>query len=319
MSVTTDNQDETDSTVERSQQHELCSGKAPSNSMLSVKRQLVPVRRSHENSQAGDEDAQSRRTEIDAVSDKLRGGSLLGVYGQRETCQGPEHCCLMGIWLRPHHGIPHKQIKEYNCGVAHGGGMVSHGTITIGELNSFLMYTVYAGSSLFGLSSFYSELMKGVGAASRLFELQDREPTISPTAGKPVAFARGPIRFGNVSFSYPTWPAVSIFRKSPLLDFPKSPPSLRLPAPPPLQPEPASWTSIANNHEVLLNICKYRNFPLRSECSHQMTDMVPIYPLARLPSVVSSLCPCSSNKKLRINATNCPCFMRSCRSPTPAS
>lgn len=42
-------------------------------------------------------------------------------------------------------------------------------------------YTAYAGSSLFGLSSFYSELMKGVGAASRLFELQDRKPSISPT------------------------------------------------------------------------------------------------------------------------------------------
>lgn len=43
-------------------------------------------------------------------------------------------------------------------------------------------YTAYAGSSLFGLSSFYSELMKGVGAASRLFELQDRKPSISSTS-----------------------------------------------------------------------------------------------------------------------------------------
>ena len=73
------------------------------------------------------------------------------------------------------------------------------------------MYTVYAGSSLFGLSAFYSELMKGVGAASRLFELQDRTPPLSPTAGLPVTSARGPIRFENVSFSYPTRPAVSIF------------------------------------------------------------------------------------------------------------
>ncbi|KAL8957893.1 MAG: hypothetical protein Q9193_004946 [Seirophora villosa] len=92
-----------------------------------------------------------------------------------------------------------------------GGGMVQSGAISIGELSSFLMYTVYAGSSIFGLSSFYSELMKGVGAASRLFELQDRKPTISPTVGSPVASARGPIRFKNVSFSYPTRPAVEIF------------------------------------------------------------------------------------------------------------
>lgn len=92
-----------------------------------------------------------------------------------------------------------------------GGGMVKSGAISIGDLTSFLMYTAYAGSSLFGLSSFYSELMKGVGAASRLFELQDREPTISPTKGEPVKSARGDIHFNKVSFAYPTRPAVAIF------------------------------------------------------------------------------------------------------------
>lgn len=93
-----------------------------------------------------------------------------------------------------------------------GGGMVQSGAISIGELTSFLMYTAYAGSSMFGLSSFYSELMKGVGAASRLFELQDRQPTIHPTKGLKVESARGPIRFENVTFSYPTRPAVTIFQ-----------------------------------------------------------------------------------------------------------
>ncbi|KAL4988625.1 P-loop containing nucleoside triphosphate hydrolase protein [Aspergillus falconensis] len=93
-----------------------------------------------------------------------------------------------------------------------GGGMVKSGAISIGELTSFLMYTAYAGSSMFGLSSFYSELMKGVGAASRLFELQDRQPTISPTKGTKVVSARGPIRFENITFSYPTRPAVPIFK-----------------------------------------------------------------------------------------------------------
>ncbi|OXV09342.1 hypothetical protein Egran_02899 [Elaphomyces granulatus] len=93
-----------------------------------------------------------------------------------------------------------------------GGGLVQSGGITIGELTSFLMYTAYAGSSLFGLSSFYSELMKGVGAASRLFELEDREPKISPTKGEKVESAHGPIQFENVSFSYPTRPAVTIFK-----------------------------------------------------------------------------------------------------------
>lgn len=97
-----------------------------------------------------------------------------------------------------------------------GGGLVQSGGISIGDLTSFLMYTAYAGSSLFGLSSFYSELMKGVGAASRLFELQDRDPRISPTIGTKVVSARGPIRFEKLTFSYPTRPAVKIFNE---LDF----------------------------------------------------------------------------------------------------
>ncbi|KAE9986433.1 hypothetical protein EG328_005659 [Venturia inaequalis] len=92
-----------------------------------------------------------------------------------------------------------------------GGGMVKSGAISVGELTSFLMYTAYAGSSLFGLSGFYSELMKGVGAASRLFELQDRKPSMYPTVGQAVKSARGPIDFKNVTFSYPTRPAVEIF------------------------------------------------------------------------------------------------------------
>lgn len=92
-----------------------------------------------------------------------------------------------------------------------GGNLVRSGAMSLGDLTSFMMYTAFAGSSLFGLSGFYSELMKGVGAASRLFELQDRKPTIHQTVGYPVKSAQGNIRFSNVRFAYPTRPAVNIF------------------------------------------------------------------------------------------------------------
>ncbi|KAI0472167.1 ABC transporter [Xylariaceae sp. FL0804] len=92
-----------------------------------------------------------------------------------------------------------------------GGTMVQQGLLTQGDLTSFMMYAVLAGSSIFGVTGFLSELTKGVGAAGRLFELQDREPTISATKGINVRSAQGTIRFNDVSFSYPTRPAVSIF------------------------------------------------------------------------------------------------------------
>lgn len=92
-----------------------------------------------------------------------------------------------------------------------GGSFVRSGAMSLGELTSFMMYTAFAGSSLFGLSGFYSELMKGVGAASRLFELQDRRPGIHQTVGQPVKSAQGTIKFSDVTFAYPTRPAVKIF------------------------------------------------------------------------------------------------------------
>lgn len=92
-----------------------------------------------------------------------------------------------------------------------GGSFVRSGAMSLGDLTSFMMYTAFAGSSLFGLSGFYSELMKGVGAASRLFELQDRRPGIHQTVGVRVKSAQGPIKFSDVSFAYPTRPAVKIF------------------------------------------------------------------------------------------------------------
>ncbi|KAK9365700.1 P-loop containing nucleoside triphosphate hydrolase protein [Lipomyces kononenkoae] len=96
--------------------------------------------------------------------------------------------------------------------LAAGSQMVTSGAISIGELSSFMMYAAYTGGSMFGLSSFYAELMKGVGAASRLFELEDRKPKIKTTVGKPVPDnGRGVIEYKDITFAYPTRPAVNIF------------------------------------------------------------------------------------------------------------
>jgi len=92
-----------------------------------------------------------------------------------------------------------------------GGKLVQSGALSVGNLTSFMMYTAFAGGSVSNLTGFFSELMKGLGAASRLFELQDRKPTIAQTVGLRVSSAQGPIKFNNVSFAYPTRPSVNIF------------------------------------------------------------------------------------------------------------
>ncbi|XP_046847627.1 ATP-binding cassette sub-family B member 10, mitochondrial-like [Xenia sp. Carnegie-2017] len=94
-----------------------------------------------------------------------------------------------------------------------GGNMVSLSQITVGGLTSFMVYAAWVGVSVSGLSSFYSELMKGVGASSRLWQLLDREPRIARSAGLSLSDGdlRQGIEFRNVHFKYSTRPDVPIF------------------------------------------------------------------------------------------------------------
>lgn len=87
----------------------------------------------------------------------------------------------------------------------YGGIMVSDSTITIGNLSAFLLYAAYVGISMNGLSSFYSELNKALGASTRLFELIDRKPKIPIQDGQVLKKElTGDIIFQNVNFYYPT-------------------------------------------------------------------------------------------------------------------
>ncbi|CAK4084582.1 unnamed protein product [Aphanomyces euteiches] len=92
-----------------------------------------------------------------------------------------------------------------------GGSMVADGVLTVGELSSFLMYTFYVGVSFAGLSSFYSEIMKGLGASQRVFELIARTPEVIPPVASIPESLKGAITFENVSFRYPGRPEAVIF------------------------------------------------------------------------------------------------------------
>lgn len=115
----------------------------------------------------------------------------------------------------------------------YGGHMVMQNTITIGELTSFMLYTAYVGTALGGMTSFYSEIMKGVGASDRIFSLLQRKSSISIESrflngsearkqyetnihvcigGKLLTDLKGKINFEGVDFSYPTRRQSPIFK-----------------------------------------------------------------------------------------------------------
>ncbi|PIK61530.1 ATP-binding cassette sub-family B member 10, mitochondrial [Apostichopus japonicus] len=99
-------------------------------------------------------------------------------------------------------------------GVLYNGGMMmSESQITVGDLSAFLLYTAYVGVSIGGLSSFYAELMGGIGASTRLWQLLDREPSIPLSVGITPSQSQlqGRIEFKNIDFSYPMRMDVPVF------------------------------------------------------------------------------------------------------------
>jgi ATP-binding cassette, subfamily B, bacterial len=88
----------------------------------------------------------------------------------------------------------------------YGAQDVLAGTMTAGRLSQFVLYAVFAASSLGQLSEVYGELAQAAGAAERLGEILDTPSAIAPPA-HPKPFPQpspGTIGFEDVRFSYPT-------------------------------------------------------------------------------------------------------------------
>jgi ATP-binding cassette subfamily B protein len=67
------------------------------------------------------------------------------------------------------------------CVLGYGGKLVQNGELTPGDLAGFVMYSVMMGANVSGISSQYIDLMKAIAAATRVFEVIDREPAIPST------------------------------------------------------------------------------------------------------------------------------------------
>jgi ATP-binding cassette, subfamily B, bacterial len=86
-----------------------------------------------------------------------------------------------------------------------GARDVMSGAMTGGTLTQFVLYAVFAASSLGQLSEVWGEVQTAAGAAERISELLDETPAIKSAAGA-VGFASKPtgeVRFDNVTFRYP--------------------------------------------------------------------------------------------------------------------
>ena len=84
-----------------------------------------------------------------------------------------------------------------------GAIQIQKGEITVGELTSFVLYTIFIGGSMAGLGDIYGQVQRAIGASERLLEILDQQE--EREKGKIQNFkAKGDITFSDVAFSYPT-------------------------------------------------------------------------------------------------------------------
>ncbi|XP_056139117.1 ATP-binding cassette sub-family B member 9 [Lampris incognitus] len=94
----------------------------------------------------------------------------------------------------------------------YGGHLVVTGQMSGGTLISFVIYELELGECLESISSVYTGLMQGVGAAEKVFEYLDREPK-HPLDGKEAPdTCTGLVEFKDITFAYPTRPETDILK-----------------------------------------------------------------------------------------------------------
>ncbi|NXD18323.1 TAP2 protein, partial [Nothocercus nigrocapillus] len=83
---------------------------------------------------------------------------------------------------------------------------VAEGVLTTGGLVSFVLYQGQLSSHVQALVYVYGDALSNVGAARKVFEYLDREPTVATDGTLAPATLRGHVAFQNVTFAYPTRP-----------------------------------------------------------------------------------------------------------------
>lgn len=92
-----------------------------------------------------------------------------------------------------------------------GLSLVSDGTLTIGKLVEFLIFTVIIGTSIGGLSETYSVIQRTIGASERINEILEEKPEVSVADETAVTKVEGNVEFRDIRFNYPSRNDIQIF------------------------------------------------------------------------------------------------------------
>ncbi|RDX76909.1 ABC transporter B family member 25, partial [Mucuna pruriens] len=96
--------------------------------------------------------------------------------------------------------------------VIYGANLTIKGSMSSGDLTSFILYSLSVGSSISGLSGLYTVVMKAAGASRRVFQLLDRTSSMPKSGNKCPGDQDGEVELDDVWFAYPSRPSHPVLK-----------------------------------------------------------------------------------------------------------
>jgi ABC transporter fused permease/ATP-binding protein len=96
--------------------------------------------------------------------------------------------------------------------VWYGAILVQAGDLSMGDLISFILYTVFIGASIGGIANQYAQIQKAIGATENLMDLLNETPEDINTNEAASIKIQGDIEFNDISFNYPSREDVSVLK-----------------------------------------------------------------------------------------------------------
>ncbi|XP_074710462.1 antigen peptide transporter 1-like isoform X1 [Strix uralensis] len=87
--------------------------------------------------------------------------------------------------------------------LCYGGQLVALGTISTGDLVTFLIYQMQFTEAVEVLLRYYPNMTKAVGSSEKIFEFLDQEEQVTPAGTLAPDVVRGHLQLEDVWFSYP--------------------------------------------------------------------------------------------------------------------
>ncbi|NXK22949.1 TAP1 protein, partial [Arenaria interpres] len=87
--------------------------------------------------------------------------------------------------------------------LCYGGQLVAAGTITTGDLVTFLIYQMQFTEAVEVLLRYYPNMTKAVGSSEKIFEFLDQEEQVTPAGTLAPDVLQGHLQLEDVWFSYP--------------------------------------------------------------------------------------------------------------------